>query len=203
MLELFIRGLITGGASLLTAPQNHWTGCGPDERPRIYYANHTSHLDFVLLWSALPRSLRARTRPVAANDYWERLSLRRYVIHRVFGGVLIRRYKTEKERCLAPLLDALDRQESLIVFPEGTRGSGDALGPFKAGLFHLAQVRPETDLVPVWLANCSRVLPKGSYLPLPLLCSVTFGSSQRIRPKEDKAGFLYRMRQRLLDLEAA
>jgi 1-acyl-sn-glycerol-3-phosphate acyltransferase len=164
--------------------------------------NHTSHLDFVLLWSALPRSLRAQTRPVAASDYWERLSLRRYVIRRVFGGVLIRRYLTEKERCLEPLLDALDRRESLIVFPEGTRGDGDVLGPFRAGLYHLAQIRQEVDLVPVWLTNCSRVLPKGSYLPLPLLCSVTFGSPQRIQPNEAKAGFLDRMRHRLLELEA-
>ncbi|HEY6249937.1 MAG TPA: lysophospholipid acyltransferase family protein [Candidatus Angelobacter sp.] len=203
MLEPLIRGLITGGAKVLTAPQTRWLGCEPDDRPRIYYSNHTSHLDFVLLWSALPRPLRARTRPVAASDYWDRLSLRRYVIRRVFSGILIRRYKTEQERCLAPLFDALDHRQSLIVFPEGTRGRDQVLGPFKAGLFHMAQARPEIDLVPVWLTNCSQVLPKGSYLPLPLLCSVAFGPPQRIRPNEDKAGFLHRLRQSLLELEAA
>lgn len=203
MLEVFIRVLIIGGARLLTAPQTRWVGGEPDAHPRIYYSNHTSHLDFVLLWSALPRPVRAQTRPVAASDYWDRLSLRRYVIHRVFSGILIRRYKTEKERCLDPLFDALDRNESLIVFPEGTRGRGEEVGPFKAGLFHLAQSRPEIDLVPVWLTNCSRVLPKGSYVPLPLLCSVAFGQPLRIRPHEHKAEFLHRIRQRLLELEAA
>ena len=203
MLEPIIRGLITGGARLLTDPRVRWLKGEPEQRQRIYYSNHTSHLDFVLLWSALPPSLRARTRPVAASDYWDSISLRRYVIHRLFHGLLIRRYQTEKEKWIAPVLAALDRGESLIVFPEGTRGQGDALGPFKAGIFHVAHARQDIDLVPVWLTNCHRVLPKGSCVPLPLLCSVTFGPAQRIRPSEDKAGFLDRLCWSLLELEAA
>lgn len=203
MLEVLIRGLIIGGAKLLTDPETRWSGSEPDKRPRIYYSNHSSHLDFVLLWSALPRPVRAQTRPVAASDYWNRLSLRRYVIRRVFAGILIRGYRTDGEKCLDPLFSALDHKESLIVFPEGTRGRGEEVGPFKAGIFHLAQARPEIDLVPAWLTNCSRVLPKGSYAPVPLLCSVVFGPPLRIRPGEDKAEFLHRSRQRLLELEAA
>lgn len=202
MLESLIAVLITGGAQLLTNPRTRWLGCGPDARQRIYYSNHTSHLDFVLLWSALPPRLRTRTRPVAASDYWDRVTLRRYMIHRVFRGILVHRNETEKQKSFAPMLEALGRQDSLIVFPEGTRRSGEELGCFKSGLFHLAQARPEIDLIPVWIGNSSRVLPKGSYLPLPLLCSVTFGGPLHIAPEEEKAAFLNRLRRSLLDLEA-
>lgn len=201
MLESCIAGLITAGAQWLVNSRTQWSGCEPDARRRIYYSNHTSHLDFVLLWSALPSRLRARTRPVAASDYWERLKLRRYLIHRVFQGVLVYRSEWEKQDSISPMLHALDCGESLILFPEGTRGSGKGLGMFKNGLFHLAQARPWIELVPVWIRNSGRVLPKGAYLPVPLLCSVTFGRPLHIEANEDKAGFLQRLRLHLLALE--
>ena len=200
MLESCIAGLITGGAQLLTNPRVRWLGCEPDMRQRIYYSNHTSHLDFVLLWSALPPRLRFRTRPVAASDYWECAGIRRYIIHQVFHGVLAYRSELEKQKSMSEMLCALDRKESLILFPEGTRGSGDTLGQFKSGFFHLAQARPSIELVPVWITNSARVLPKGTFWPVPLLCSVTFGTPVHIEPNEERAGFLNRLQGHLLNL---
>src|SRR5271166_3464285 len=91
MFEPVIANLTLEGAALLTGVQARWLGCMPSDKPRIYYANHTSHLDFVLLSSALPTRLRKKTRPVAASDYWTDSAVRRYFIHGVFNGVLVYR----------------------------------------------------------------------------------------------------------------
>jgi 1-acyl-sn-glycerol-3-phosphate acyltransferase len=158
-------------------------------------------MDFVLLSSALPERLRKNTRPVAAGDYWNQNAIRRYFIQRIFHGVLVERGHFVRGRDpLEPLIGALDSGESLILFPEGTRGTGDGLQPFKCGLFHLAQARPDVELVPVWLKNVSRVMPKGAPLPVPLLCSVTFGAPATLEPNEPKEVFLARLRTKLLEL---
>lgn len=208
MLEPLVAALITGTARFLTGAQCRWVGCEPSETQRIYFANHSSHLDFVLLWAALPSALRARTRPVAAADYWDRGTLRRYLIQRVFRGVLVERPRSpqglsHKSNPIQSLVDALDRGDSLILFPEGTRGTGDALLEFKSGIYYLAFMRPTVELVPVWMDNNYRVMPKGALLPVPLLCSVTFGSPTWLGAYERKPEFLGRLRQRLAELGGA
>ena len=203
MLEPWIAALITRGARFLTGAQGRWVGCEPSKTQRIYFANHSSHLDFILLWAALPPELRARTRPVAAADYWGRGTLRRYLIHRVFKGVLVERSHLSHRNPIQSLVDALDQGDCLILFPEGTRGTGDALLEFKAGIYYIAYMRPAVELVPVWLDNNYRVMPKGSILPIPLLCSVTFGSPTWLGAYERKPEFLERLRRRLAELGGA
>jgi len=202
MFETLTGTLITVVTRLLTGVQSRWVGCGPAAVQRIYFANHTSHMDFVLLWCALPKPLRKKTRPVAAKDYWGRGALRRYLIHRVFRGVLIERGHVDRaSNPLAPMLAALDGGESLILFPEGTRGTGGEVQPFKGGVFHLAESRGAVELVPAWIDNSYRVMPKGSLFPVPLLCSVTFGKPVQMEAGEHKQAFLARLRQSLMDLE--
>lgn len=204
MLESIVAKLVIGGTRLLTGAQARWVGCGPADVQRIYFAKHTSHADFILLWSVLPARLRQRTRPVAAGDYWCRNVVRQYMIRRVFRGVLVDRGRVElSSNPIAPMIGALDRGESLILFPEGTRGSGDGVQPFKSGVFHLAQARPGVELVPVWMDNSYRVLPKGTLFPIPLLCSVVFGLPTRLAGDEPKAAFLDRLRLSLIHLESA
>ncbi|HEX4807466.1 MAG TPA: lysophospholipid acyltransferase family protein [Bryobacteraceae bacterium] len=201
MLQTVVANLTAGGAGLLTGVQARWLGCAPSDKPRIYYANHTSHMDFVLLWSALPEHFRKKTRPVAASDYWSQNAVRRYFIQRVFHGVLVDRGHFVRGRHpLEALIQALDAGQSLIIFPEGTRGTGEVLQPFKCGLFHLAQARPQVELAPVWMENVCRVMPKGAPLPIPLLCSVTFGRPAVLEPNEFKEVFLARLRSNLLEL---
>jgi 1-acyl-sn-glycerol-3-phosphate acyltransferase len=203
MFERAVAGLITGGAQLLTGVQARWIGCGPEAAQRIYFANHTSHVDFILLCSALPAPLRAKTRPVAASDYWNRGAVRRYLARRVFRGVLVDRGFLDRTASpIAPIVDALDRGDSLILFPEGTRGHGEDLLPFKSGIYHVAQARPGVELVPVWMDNSYRVMPKGAIFPLPMLCSVAFGKPTQLGADESMAAFLARLRQSVIDLGA-
>ncbi len=201
MLEPVVGTAITGTTWLLTGAQARWLGCGPADVQRVYFANHSSHADFALIWSVLPRALRRRTRPVAASDYWEHGAIRRYLIHRVFHGVLVDRGRISREHNpIADLCRALEEGSSLILFPEGTRGTGEQVQPFKSGIFHLAQAYAKAELVPVWIANSYRVMPKGLAIPIPLLCSVAFGKPLRLEAGEHRQDFLDRLRQSLVEL---
>ena len=201
MLERAVASAITRGAKILTGVQARWIGCAPTATQRIYFANHSSHVDFILLWSTLPAALRSTTRPVAAADYWNGSRLRQYLINRVFHGVVVERGQMDRTASpIAPVVDALDRGDSLILFPEGTRGRGEEMLPFKSGIYYIAQARPDVELVPVWMDNTYRVMPKGALFPIPLLCSVRFGAPTRLRPDESGPQFLSRLRQGVMDL---
>lgn len=191
-------------ARAFTGVRATWRGVAPEATPTVYFANHTSHGDFVLLWSVLPAALRARTRPVAAADYWLGSRLRRFIGEQVFQALLIDRERGADTRGPNPVQSmarCLRTGQSLILFPEGTRNTGEArLLPFKGGLFHLAQACPNARLVPVWIDNLGRVLPKGSLVPVPLACSVVFGEPLVRQAGESKAGFLARAEAALLAL---
>ncbi|MFT3718409.1 lysophospholipid acyltransferase family protein [Pseudorhodoferax sp.] len=194
--------LIVGAASLLTGVRAVWIGSAPDACQTLYFANHTSHGDFVLLWATLPPDLRTRTRPVAGADYWLASGLRRFIGGHVFNALMIRRDGSAGgPDPVAQMARALEAGDSLIMFPEGTRNTGDAtLLPLRSGLFHLARACPQVRLVPVWIENLRRVLPKGALVPIPLACSVRYGAPLALQEGEDKAGFLARARQAMLDL---
>ncbi|HTZ48033.1 MAG TPA: lysophospholipid acyltransferase family protein [Verrucomicrobiae bacterium] len=206
-----IASLLAAVGRGISGVQVQWAGCEPDERQRIYFANHTSHLDFVVLWSALPSELRARTRPIAAKDYWEATPLRRYLAKNVFHAVFLERTVPAKPKnsdephyagrhLIEEMADALGDEYSLILFPEGTRGNGEKVGPFRSGLYHLALRRPDVELVPAYLENMNRILPKGEVLPVPMLSLLTFGKPLHLEPGEDKDIFLERARDAVSSL---
>lgn len=192
-------------ARLLTGLRSLWHDGAPSARQTLYFANHTSHADFVLLWSALPPDLRTLTRPVAAADYWQRPGLRSFIGLRVFNAVLIdRQGGVGAGDAVERMAGVLSSGDSLIMFPEGTRNTSDAvLLPFRSGLYHLAKRSPEVRLVPVWIDNLRRVLPKGSLLPLPLACAVHFGPPLELQQDEGKHAFLERARAAMLALRPA
>ncbi|MGA8170568.1 MAG: lysophospholipid acyltransferase family protein [Methylocystis sp.] len=195
--------LILAFARLVTGVRGVWEGCAPCGEQRIYFANHASHGDFVLIWSAIPRPVRAKVRPVAGADYWNATRARRFFVTEVFNAVLIERGGVVQARHdpLAPLKQALIEGDSLIIFPEGTRNTTpEPLLAFKSGLCHLARAAPEIPLVPVWIDNIGRVMPKGEFLPVPLLCRATFGAPIRLLPGEDRDAFIGRARAALLEL---
>jgi 1-acyl-sn-glycerol-3-phosphate acyltransferase len=172
-------------------------------QPCVYFANHASHLDFVLIWTSLPRARRRTVRPVAGRDYWDRTPVRRFVSDRVFHAVLIDRSgagATAARAAIAAMTQALAHGDSLVVFPEGTRSIDGTIGPFKGGLYHLSRRRPDVDFVPVLLENTHRILPKGHFVPVPAQSRVIFGTPLRVIPGEDKPAFLARAREALLSL---
>jgi 1-acyl-sn-glycerol-3-phosphate acyltransferase len=186
---------------LLTGAKPLWMAPLAPEKQRLYFANHRSHGDFLSLWAALPLAMRLKTRPVAGDDYWGSTPTRRYLSERVLNSLLIpRKPSRQGPNPLDLMAQALSAGDSLILFPEGTRNLGDDLLPFKSGLYHIAKAFPELDLVPVWIENLGRVMPKGAFVPVPLLCTLSFGAPLPRLPDEPRDAFLTRSRQALLHL---
>ncbi|MBI3100676.1 MAG: 1-acyl-sn-glycerol-3-phosphate acyltransferase [Burkholderiales bacterium] len=238
LMGYFLLGLVR----VLTGSQARWYGCPPKAEQRIYFANHQSHADLVMIWAALPEELRSITRPIAARDYWTKSPFRQWITTAVFNAIYVERQAAtpgpaagtapvgpapdagsappggpdpaseappspEALRAalpegdpLAPLVRALESGDSIIIFPEGTRGHGDDPQPFKSGLFRLAQMFPHVVLVPAWINNVQRVIPKGEVVPVPILCSVTFGAPIALEPGEERRPFLDRARHAVMAL---
>ena len=250
MLAKLMSYLLLGVVRFLTGSQARWYGCPPKAEQRIYFANHQSHADMVLIWAALPEELRSITRPIAARDYWTKTPFRQWITTAVFNAVYVdrpaaparpatpaaaapadappvpadadtaaaggpdpspeappRAPRPEELRAalpasdpLAPLVRALASGDSIVIFPEGTRGHGDEPQPFKSGLFKLAQMFPQVVLVPAWINNVQRVMPKGEVVPVPILCSVTFGAPIVLEAGEERRPFLDRARHAVIAL---
>ena len=132
---------LTTLARALTGVRSLWTGCAPEPRQRVYFANHTSHTDFLLLWASLPPALRAVTRPVAGADYWLASPMRRFIIQDVFNGVLVERKSnaTQHDK-LPPSPQAISHQDESATAHPATdptpipRTCSTALQPLHAAL---------------------------------------------------------------------
>jgi 1-acyl-sn-glycerol-3-phosphate acyltransferase len=196
LMGYFLLGLIR----VLTGSQARWHGCPPKAEQRIYFANHQSHADLVMIWAALPKELRHVTRAIAARDYWTKTPFKKWITSAVFNVIYVSRERTADEDPLEPLLEALGNGDSIILFPEGTRGHLGDPQPFKAGLYNLALKFPQVVLVPAWINNVQHVLPKGEVVPVPVLCSVTFGTPMQLQPDEDRRAFLERARNAVVEL---
>lgn len=206
-LELIDPMKLTGHAIVLLARlfsgyTVRWVDCQPDTCQRVYFANHTSHLDAVVLWSALPRHLRTITRPVAAADYWSKGWFRPKLAE-AFNALLIDRQEIKVHHSPIDLMiREIGDVYSLIVFPEGGRTSGEEMGQFKSGLYYLGKKRPDLELVPVYIDNVNRVLPRGEFLPVPLLTCITIGPPIFLEAGEPKVDFLNRARDAVRALKA-
>jgi 1-acyl-sn-glycerol-3-phosphate acyltransferase len=196
LMSWFLLGLIR----ILTGSQARWYGCPPKAEQRIYFANHQSHADLVLMWAALPRELRSITRPIAARDYWTKTPFRQWITTAVFNAIYVVRERTADQDPLEPLFEALEQGDSIILFPEGTRGHAEEPAVFKAGLYNLTQRFPNVVLVPAWINNVQRVMPKGEVVPVPVLCSVTFGAPIQLEAGEERRAFLDRARSAVVSL---
>jgi len=201
-LAFLVGYLIIGFARFITAVRGIWPADPPKDEKTIYFANHTSNGDFILLWATLPPRLRWKTRPVAAADYWLTSKIRTYIGRRVINAVLIDRRPEARDRDpVDQMIEALDQGSSLIIFPEGRRNdTGETILPFKTGIFHMASKRPDVRLVPVWIENLNRALPRGEVIPVPYICTVTFGAPIYLAKNESKARFLTRAQEAVLAL---
>ncbi len=231
MLAKITSFLLLGIVRLLTGAQARWHGCPPKAEQRIYFANHQSHVDLILMWAALPTELRSITRPIAAKDYWANSRFKKWLTSAVFNAIYVDRknggqipnsqganapsespgngqaklesdphFLGVEQDPLEPLVEALQSGDSIILFPEGTRGHAPEPQPFKAGLYNLAVQFPQVVLVPTWIHNVQRVMPKGEVIPVPVLCSVTFGTPMQVEPGEERRAFLDRARLNVMAL---
>jgi 1-acyl-sn-glycerol-3-phosphate acyltransferase len=191
-----IRRVLAGTARILSGASVRWIDCQPEACQRIYFANHTSHLDALVLWSSLPPDLRRMTRPVAAKDYWDKGIVRPYLARHVFDALLIDRRNIKVHQSPVDLMiQAIGQTHSLIVFPEGSRSVDSDIEEFKSGLYYLAKKRPDLELVPVHIDNLNRVLPRGEFLPVPMLSCISFGPPMWLEQGELKTDFLHRARE--------
>lgn len=191
-------------ARFLSGASVRWVDCQPDTCQRVYFANHTSHLDAVVIWSALPPEVRMLTRPVAAKDYWTKGRIRYYLATRVFQALLIDRTEIKVHQSpVDVMIREMGHRYSLIVFPEGGRTSGEGIAEFKSGLYYLCKKRPDLELIPVYIDNMNRILPRGEFLPVPLLTCITFGPPIWLEAGEPKAEFLRRAREAVCRLKEA
>lgn len=198
---MLAQDLLLYGIKLLFGAYPSWPATLQGGRQRIYFANHTSNADTVVLLAALPREWRANLRPVAAKDYWGKGRVRQYVALTILKAVLIDRKREETRDPLVPLRAALDQGDSLVLFPEGQRNPGEEPAAFKPGLYKLAKEYPGVELVPVYLTNLHRIMPKGKFLPLPLLSHVKVGDPLQLGEGESKDAFLCRARNAVLTLK--
>ena len=189
------RNLLAMAARILSGASTRWIDSQPDTCQRVYFANHSSHLDAIVLWSALPPAVRELPRPVAAKDYWTKGRIRRYMATRLFNALLIDRTEIKVHHSpVDVMIHEIGQRYSLIVFPEGGRSDGREIGEFKSGLYYVAKKRPDLELIPVHIDNMNRILPRGQVLPVPLLSCITFGPPMWLEAGEPKNTFLRRAR---------
>jgi len=175
---LFLRPFLTLFIGLKVRGREHL----PGDDPFILIANHSSHLDTAALLSLFPVGRLRRIRPCAAADYFERTPTISLLSRTLFNVLPIRRSGGEGEdHPIQRMREALERGDSLLLFPEGTRGRGPEMAPFKSGVAWLAQQLPEVPIVPALLTNMGRALPKGEFLPVPFFCEVRIGPPLRPR----------------------
>ncbi len=200
MLASIVRAGLIGLVKLLVGAQARWVNAAPNSEQSIYFTNHSSHLDTLALWTALPAEIRIKARPVAAKDYWGKGMIKQFIALKVLNSVLIDREFSKHSNPLEPLLKALESGDSLIIFPEGTRRAQAEPSEFKGGLYHLAEAFPQVKLIPVYLDTLHRSMPKGAILPVPLICTVRFGAAISLHENEHKKEFLVRAREAVLAL---
>ncbi len=196
------RSFLAVLAKLLSGFTVRWIDSQPDVCQRVYFANHTSHFDAIVLWAALPATVRELTRPVGAKDYWMRGRVRRYMANELFNAILIDRTEIKVHRSPVDLMiREIGQKHSLIVFPEGGRNSGQEIRDFKSGLYYLCKKRPDLELIPIHIDNMNRILPRGEFLPVPLLTCISFGPPMWLETGEPKGDFLRRAREAVRSLK--
>lgn len=145
--------------------------------PFLLIANHSSHLDTLSLLSLFPLNRLRRIRPVAAADYFERNVFVSRMTRTLFNILPIARKNiTAENNPLRLMREAIEAGDSLLIFPEGTRGSGSELGEFRSGVAHLIEKVPSLPVVPAYLVNMGRSLPKGEFIPVPFFCEIRLGA---------------------------
>ncbi|NWL79652.1 1-acyl-sn-glycerol-3-phosphate acyltransferase [Pseudomonas taiwanensis] len=197
---MWISNALTSVLRFLIGATAKWESPPDLSRQRIYFANHTSHMDTLAIVAALPPEARKNVKPVAAADYWGKNRFLLFLAQKGLNAVLIERNPTPGQNLLEPILDAIRTGHSIIIFPEGTRSNHALPCAFKSGLYRLGESFPDIDLVPIYLKNLHRSMPKGKHIPLPITCTIRIGDPMPRIEGEDKQAFLERARNEIVRL---
>ncbi len=155
----------------------------------IIIANHNSHIDTLALMSAMPKHKIVKIKPVAAGDYFGSSRLKSFLTKAFTNALLIPRCCSLKNKSQDPfriMLKALKRGQSLIIYPEGSRGKANEMQEFKTGIGHILLKFPHLAYIPTYIENTGKVLPKDSVMPIPFNCKVVFGDLQYCKGKNAK-----------------
>ncbi len=153
------------------------------ENQFIIVANHNSHLDTMTLMASMPASIVHKVRPVAAADHFGKTRLKRFLTNYFVNSLLIRRKRDKDNPENDPInvmLQAIDNGDSLIIFPEGTRGEPEVKQTLKPGVAILLSKRPNTVWVPAYMAGMGTAMPKDDNLIVPVESKIIFGEVQKI-----------------------
>lgn len=174
----------------------------PKQGAFILVANHSSHLDTAAILSLFSWRQLAKVRPIAAADYFEKSHIRSWLSHTFFNILSIERCHISRGcNPIDKLKIALDQGETLIIFPEGTRSKNGEIGPFHAGIVHLIKDYPHLPVIPVYLSNMYRALPKGEFILIPFFCEARIGSPVSLAGNKEEA--IARLREAELKLKEA
>lgn len=149
-----------------------------NKHPFILIANHSSHMDTVSLLNLIPLKSLRKVKPVAAADYFAKNTLIAWLSDTFMNILPIDRAKITKENNPIKLMgDVLKNNQSIIVFPEGTRSLDGEFNQFKTGVARLIIQNPDIPIVPCYLTNMYKAMPKGELLPIPFICDIYIGES--------------------------
>ena len=144
------------------------------KQPCILVANHNSHIDTLLLLSLFNCRQILKIHPVAAADYFCNTKLKAFIFKTLIGIIPLSRKvrKASEEELFKDINDALRKGESIIIYPEGTRGEDNQIKNFKSGVAHIARMNPTVPVVPIYINGPDRILPKGAFLWIPFIADV-------------------------------
>lgn len=169
----------------------------------VIVANHNSHLDTITLLAALPASIIHKVKPVAAGDYFGKNRFTKALSSYFINAVLIDRKGMKENPENAPIprmIEELQIGNSLILFPEGTRGNPEELQPFKRGIGLVLSKKSEVPYIPAFLTGMGKNLPKGGFIPVPFNSTVRFGKPCLVK-SDDSKEIIIQMQQDILELQ--
>ena len=151
----------------------------------ILIANHNSHMDTMAIMSAIPSRYIHKVHPIAARDFFGGSLFKKILMRYLVNATLIQRDRDDPENDPIDSMDKmLKKSRSLILFPEGSRGVPGVMTKFKKGLGYLIQRNPEINVIPVYLDDVYKTLPRGKNLILPYNCSIKFGDPIQFKSME-------------------
>jgi 1-acyl-sn-glycerol-3-phosphate acyltransferase len=168
--------------------------------PCLVVANHNSHLDAAILMGLFPLRRLPDVHPVAAADYFGQNWLLRTMAMLFMNGVPIERRPAPGTDALAPIVERLRNGESLVFFPEGSRGEAGVVAPFRPGVGRLVRQLPGLLVLPVFLSGPERIWARGQKVPVPNNIDAIVGKPRSYSPDQDARDIADQVRHDVLAL---